>query len=416
MRRMHILHSTLKTITRRTTSSSLVWTGCTSGAVATTQTVRIVGLALLIVTAPLLFSLLVYHTQPVISGQSTNSLSVAVKTDKSSYAIDEKVRITLTVSNTSPENFSMTFPTPCAIASFIVRDPWGTTLYYRNSHVICNLVLVNFTLGPGQSYAFNFTWDQLDDKGVHVFAPNDYNIQGFLLIPNWARATLSQSPIGQAQFSIQSRAAGDGNHSGVNENLPTELVPFASWTFLAICVTMFSLHSFWTRRGIGTISSKGRKELHEQRYVPSSAPYPSIWLILVGGGLTLLNGLFFYNFGFLLQSSNLSVADYTPQVIFTGLTASITGVFIVSLGILLSIRSRSRMITGAIIALVSLFDSLASFYYANSFSQYATYPFALYLGNMISIVGGILTLSPSFSSIISHLRPKSSFGRSSQSA
>ncbi len=90
------------------------------------------------------------HSEP-IKFQVVSGLNVTVKTDKTEYALDEPVQISVTATNTLPDPITLTFPTSLE-ASYIIDG-----VYDWSEHAISLPVVTHETIPGGQFKTWEFT-------------------------------------------------------------------------------------------------------------------------------------------------------------------------------------------------------------------------------------------------------------------
>ncbi len=301
----------------------------------------------------------------------TLSVSPSGSVYKNVFPIDQSVYITLTISNIGSENASLAFANSCQ-ASFSVLDSYGVSWYDTTRHYACLEVVTGFTLAGGQSHEFHFQWDlELDDNGVHVFAPADYVVVGRVLLAPWSGQEIPAPAT--TRITIQSSVAGDLYHPAFAEGVPSQLVLAAPWALLTAFTILPLASVVWRRKGKKTVfPDEGQKPSGPSRVTRVRVVFPlSRWLSMAGGSLTLLNGLFFANFGFLLSASYLSDSSCTKEIILVGVASSTLGFAVALCGLMLGYGSRRRILLGALILTLSIFSSFGFFYFYNRLGFYA---------------------------------------------
>ncbi|HXH28661.1 MAG TPA: BsuPI-related putative proteinase inhibitor [Candidatus Polarisedimenticolia bacterium] len=121
-------------------------------------------------------------------------LGLTARTDKTDYAGDETVHVTVTLTNRTSGTITLNFPTTCQ-AYFRVETPGGALLYDDFWHATCLDALTSLTLAPGESRVYSLTWGQETDAGQHVPSPAEYVIRGYL--PSY-----EPSPSGATRIAI----------------------------------------------------------------------------------------------------------------------------------------------------------------------------------------------------------------------
>jgi hypothetical protein len=197
------------------------------------------------------------------------------------------------------------------------------------------------------------------------------------------------------RISIQSSVAGDLYHSALVEGVPGWLVLVAPWALLTACTILPFATIAWRKQGTKPVFPDGEQGTSGSSRITRVAVIFSLsrWLSVAGGCLTLLNGLFFANFGFLLSASYLSDLSYTNEIILVGVISSAAGFAVALCGLMLGYGSRRRSLLGAIILTLSIFSSFGLFYFYNRLGFYAIYPGELSLGNIIAAAGGIIAVA-----------------------
>ena len=107
----------------------------------------------------------------------STGLQVQVLTDKTVYEPAEMARFTVVVGNGTHQTVTLHFGTACQ-ASFTVESPSGFVYYDLDRNTGCPEVLTEYTLGPGESHAETFDWNQVDDAGFPMPIPADLVVRG----------------------------------------------------------------------------------------------------------------------------------------------------------------------------------------------------------------------------------------------
>ncbi|MGA1824566.1 MAG: beta-propeller domain-containing protein [bacterium] len=105
-------------------------------------------------------------------------LEYKVMTDKSSYAEEEPVKITFTVTNkmTTPQTLNFSSGKQFDI---VIRNNLLKVIWQLSSHQYYTMALTTLTLAPFETKSFQAQWEQEDNNGV-VVPPGDYGIEAFL--------------------------------------------------------------------------------------------------------------------------------------------------------------------------------------------------------------------------------------------
>ena len=104
-------------------------------------------------------------------------IGVSVRTDRASVDPGERLSITVTVSNGSPDNRTLDFSTSCK-TTFEFLDLEGRTVGAGTP--MCLQVLTSKTLAPGEAFAENHDWSR-SPLEVPQLAPGRYQVRGVLL-------------------------------------------------------------------------------------------------------------------------------------------------------------------------------------------------------------------------------------------
>ena len=134
----------------------------------------------------LLSSVLVFAPSLLFGPRSPISgLTASVSADKDGYLPGEPVLITFTVMNAGDAIADVRFGSRC-LASYAIRAPDGSAIYDYVSHFACLPAVANFSLRPGDSRVFTFSWGQTSDSGFPVLTSRAYRVQGSLrsMIPS----------------------------------------------------------------------------------------------------------------------------------------------------------------------------------------------------------------------------------------
>ena len=123
------------------------------------------------------------------------ALGLTARTDKTDYAGDETVRITVTLTNRTAGVITLNFPTGCQ-AFFRVETPAGALLYDEFWHATCTDALTSITLQPGESHAHSLSWTQQNDAGQQVPRSAEYVIRGYM-------GSYEYSPVGSTRIAIR---------------------------------------------------------------------------------------------------------------------------------------------------------------------------------------------------------------------
>jgi hypothetical protein len=127
--------------------------------------------------------------------------TASVKANKVGYYPGEPVVITFTIVNAGAGTADVRFTGSCMV-SYSIFASNGSTIYDSRSHLACTPALSNFSLDPGDSRDFSFSWDQTSDSGLQVQAISLYRVQAFL-------RSLSPFPGPTAETSIFVSTAAD---------------------------------------------------------------------------------------------------------------------------------------------------------------------------------------------------------------
>jgi hypothetical protein len=107
----------------------------------------------------------------------STGLRVFILTDKPVYEPAQMARFTVVVGNGTNQTVTLHFATACQ-ASFTVESPGGFVFYDLERNTGCPEVLTEYTLGPGESHAETFDWNQVDDAGFPMPIPADLVVRG----------------------------------------------------------------------------------------------------------------------------------------------------------------------------------------------------------------------------------------------
>jgi Intracellular proteinase inhibitor/Bacterial Ig domain/Periplasmic copper-binding protein (NosD) len=122
------------------------------------------------------------------------ALGLTIRADKTDYAGNETVHLTVTLTNRTAGAITLNFPTGCQ-AFFRVTTPVGVLLYDQYWHAICPDALTSITLQPGEGHVYTLGWAQQNDAGQHVPWPAEYVIQGNM-------DSYEPSPVGYTRIAI----------------------------------------------------------------------------------------------------------------------------------------------------------------------------------------------------------------------
>ncbi len=109
-------------------------------------------------------------------------VEVATHTDRPVYGPAEPVQVGVLAINGTAAPVTLNFTSTCQ-AFFSVESRTRRTLYDHELHIGCGDALTELTLGPYRSHLYPFTWNQVDDAGRPVPAPDDLIVRGRL--PDW---------------------------------------------------------------------------------------------------------------------------------------------------------------------------------------------------------------------------------------
>lgn len=125
----------------------------------------------------------------------TGRLGITIRTDKTDYAADETVQMTVTLTNRTAQTVTLNFPTTCQ-AFFRVETLTGAQVYDEYWHALCGDALTSITLSPGQSAAYPLSWRQDNDAGALVPRPAEYVIRGYM-------GSYEPSPTGSTRIAVR---------------------------------------------------------------------------------------------------------------------------------------------------------------------------------------------------------------------
>lgn len=126
-------------------------------------------------------AVLVFVPHPLSSQENPAArLVVSATADKETYLPGESVIITVRVTNAGNGIAEVSFASTCQV-SYSILAVDGSAVYDHRAHVGCGWALTNWTLRPGDTRVFTFTWDQTNDTGIPVETFRSYRIQGALL-------------------------------------------------------------------------------------------------------------------------------------------------------------------------------------------------------------------------------------------
>jgi len=144
----------------------------------------------------ILLSAVLVFAPSLLFGQRSpiSRLTASVSADKDGYLPGEPVLITFTVTNAGDGIADVRFGSGC-LASFSIRAASGSAIYDYQSHFGCTQGFTNFSLRPGDSRVFIFSWGQTSDSGLQVSTSRWYRVYGTL-------RSMSPSPGPSAETSI----------------------------------------------------------------------------------------------------------------------------------------------------------------------------------------------------------------------
>ncbi len=140
---------------------------------------------LLVVAVAAIFTLpvavLVFIPHPLSSQENAAArLVVSVTADQATYLPGESVNIMVRVTNAGNGIAYVSFGSTCQV-SYSILAVDGSAVYDHRAHVGCVQMLTNWTLRPGDTRIFTFSWDQTTDVGMPVATFRSYQILGALL-------------------------------------------------------------------------------------------------------------------------------------------------------------------------------------------------------------------------------------------
>lgn len=101
-----------------------------------------------------------------------------VSTDKAEYPPGEVVQITGTLRNSAPVPVKLSQANTCRNSLAVVMVPNGTIIWFEPfNEGGCLQVIVETTLGPGETRLFLASWDQRYAYGAAVPANQSYRVQ-----------------------------------------------------------------------------------------------------------------------------------------------------------------------------------------------------------------------------------------------
>jgi hypothetical protein len=126
-------------------------------------------------------ALVVFVPAPLTSQEKqAPRVVVSVATNNVTYAPGESVIITVRVTNAGNGIAYVEFASTCQVSYSILAGN-GSLVYDHRTHTGCAWMLTNWTLRPGDTRVFTFTWDQTTDAGIPVETFRTYRIAGTLL-------------------------------------------------------------------------------------------------------------------------------------------------------------------------------------------------------------------------------------------
>jgi len=132
-------------------------------------------------TLTLPVAVLVFAPAPLSSQETPAARLVAsVAADKETYLPGESVVINFRVTNEGNGIADIRFGSTC-LATYSILSVDGAVVYNHQAHVGCGLMITEWTLQPGDTRAFTFTWSQTSDSGIPVLSFRSYRVQGLLL-------------------------------------------------------------------------------------------------------------------------------------------------------------------------------------------------------------------------------------------
>jgi len=105
---------------------------------------------------------------------------VSISTDKTTYAWDETVAITVSVTNIGSSTLDLTFPTShqAGFTIFLVHGQ-KLKLVWTTLNDFYYLLVTYLTLEPGETKDYTFEWAQINETDVRI-KPGTYVILGYL--------------------------------------------------------------------------------------------------------------------------------------------------------------------------------------------------------------------------------------------
>jgi hypothetical protein len=140
-------------------------------------------------------AILVFVPHPVSSQENPAArLVVSVTADQATYLPGESVIITVRVTNAGNGIADVSFGSTCQV-SYSILAVDGSVVYDHRTHVGCTQMLTNWTLRPGDTRIFTFSWGQTADPGIPVATFRSYQILGALLSTNPSPAPSGETTI-----------------------------------------------------------------------------------------------------------------------------------------------------------------------------------------------------------------------------
>ncbi|HVP58408.1 MAG TPA: BsuPI-related putative proteinase inhibitor [bacterium] len=106
-----------------------------------------------------------------------DSLEISIALNKGSYAIGERMQMTLTARNTTGQMVTLTFPT-AQRADFVIKRG-GKLVWQWSAGMMYAEVITHQTIAPGDSLTIGTQWDQDLGGGTNP-GLGAYTIQGVL--------------------------------------------------------------------------------------------------------------------------------------------------------------------------------------------------------------------------------------------
>lgn len=124
-----------------------------------------------------------------ITGENTQNISVAVKTNRSTYRPDEEMRITITAKNTTRKTQTLAFTNSCE-ADYDVLPGFSLRTVQ-----LCALATSEIQLLPGQKKTYRFTHDLATHPMPKIAAPFDLEVVGRVQNVGEARTSITINPM-----------------------------------------------------------------------------------------------------------------------------------------------------------------------------------------------------------------------------